>query len=978
MIRISSLILAFLMSIVVLVSCNQEGGTPGSPTITGADTSKIPEIPDDPDVTGEVEKGPVPDVPLGEKTVLISSAELLDKIRSGSLKETDDYAVTDGESLIFESSKDKNKIYDLGNAVIRIGVRSGEIGFDLKSARNVTLQNARISVYGGIAVGISGARDCTLTGLSITGSGEAAISAGGRNTRVDKCTVRPDGNGAIDTAIVAVGEDIAVTNCNIEGVKQGIVDRSENGVVVENNLLIDCKVGATTEVPNSVIWYNTIRGGEIGVAACFEKSELSACMSQGYNIIAAMNIIENATISVCFENVSNGVVLLNDIDCAKVTGGTNMYVNENIVSGTLTLGNNNYLLANKNTYGKLEANGNTNVNGDNLTDIEARSTVGVNEDILPHINKEQFAGMVRKQKVRSVSASDQISEFIPKELQMQDFVIIPPGAYSNPVFTMTDVKDVKIYAYGVLSELGFSQWESMYNFSDCERVELKGMFLSTAMYTHTQGTVTSSQGKLSVSFVADPGYRQNFADGNYFGATAPGFYFKGDNMYPETDFSYQAGSKSYSMVTNTNTIKNISNDGIKVGDRVAFRTGFGGGAVYMSHCSEMLIEDVTTFSCSGFAEYDTDNDIAPTLHRFAVVAGPAPILDNSKSYEGFEDILWTDSYGRLRSAEPMNTSCDATHSSNERVGLQVISCLFERMNDDAGNIGASYGLASSYIAATKTLTYTKGNVNGYEPLPGTFREGDDILIFTWSGKLLYSGKVKTATADIGNDKYTVQLSTDITLPTDGEKVVVQNASASGRGFLIDNVLVRDAGCNGFRIKARGGMVKNTTFDRVSKGGINCIAEYQLWPECGFVTDIKILNNVFNQTGNTSKGTKPETDSTWCAPICIRFSLNDVNSDYTTDADYLLHTNIEISGNVFSNRFCPWAISAGCVNGLKITDNTFGAREGYTDATDTQSPILLFGGNDILIDSNIYAQGITDPVGYRRPGSTSNVSGSDVK
>lgn len=975
--------MALCITACTFFSCSDgdEKDTDDTTDIVGADTSDIPDIPDNPDNGGEVVKGPVPDVPTGENTVVVSSAELLAMIKDGSIAKNGDYAVTDGEYLTF-TAKDNNKTYDLKNALIRIGVRTGEIGIDFGTAKGVTLQNGKIAVYGGTAIGASKSRSCVVKKVNVTGNAEAGINVGGRLTEVNGCTVLPDEGGVISEAIVGTGTDGSVTNCNIEGVKKGIVDRSENGLVVENNKLKNCDVGVSSEAPSSVIWYNNIDNCKCGVSAEFDKSELAATLSNGYNVMAAQNVITKCDTSISFVNVSNGVVLLNKATKISVSGGTNMYVNENDVSdGTLVLKDNDYIIANENKYKTLDKDGNTNTNGDDLTNLDARVTTGVNEALLPHINTEQFTSMSRQSKVRSLDAEFRLDEYIKDEIGKTKVVIIPPGAYTSAELTLSGLDSVKIYAYGVISEIGISQWNSEYTFKNCTNCELKGIFISTSMYTSTQGTVISAgtgTNGWKIKFITDPGYRENFGDGSCFGATAVGFYYTNGNTIPETDFSYayeNGTAKSYDKSTGINTLDHIRNSNIKVGDRVAFRTDFGGGAVSISGGSNMLIEDVTVFSVSGFASTNSNCDIAPTYHRYAVVSGPAPVLDSSKTYnEIFDDMLWTDDYGRLRSSVPMLTSCDATHSSGSRTGIQIISCLFENIGDDAGNIGAHYGLASSFDASTKTLTYTTCDVNGYNLLPNDFRVGDDLIMYDWDGKLVYTGKITKATQSLGNDMYSVKVEGDMTLPSD-IRVVVQNLSASERGFLIDNVKVNNATCNAFRIKAPGGTVKNCTFNRISKGGLNFIPEYQGWPEVGFAMNVDVLNNVFNETGYTSRNANAATDSTWCAPICIRFSLNNDKADKMTDTDYLRHQNIKISGNVFSNRYCPYAISAGCVNGLEIRANTFTARK--DNATDTQKPILIFGGNNITVSDNAYPTGMTSFIDYRNGSGSASVGGNNA-
>ena len=54
----------------------------------------------------------------------------------------------------------------------------------------------------------------------------------------------------------------------------------------------------------------------------------------------------------------------------------------------------------------------------------------------------------------------------------------------------------------------------------------EGFFCDTGrtLIEHTQGTILSSGGG-TVKFVADPGYRENFADSGFFSTTAPAFVY---------------------------------------------------------------------------------------------------------------------------------------------------------------------------------------------------------------------------------------------------------------------------------------------------------------------------------------------------------------------------------------------------------------------------------------------------------------------
>ena len=947
------------------------------PTDTGADTSVV---------------APIPDVPNTEKSMMITGNSLLELIRNGSIAENGDYAITDGEGLIFDRNDD-GKNYDLKNAIIRIGVRSGEAGISFKNTRNIVLSNARIAVYGGTAVNTDRARGCKLVGIHVNGDAEYGFSLGGTDVKLESCSVSSEENKCIRNAVLAVGKDITILNCNLANAEIGVLDRSENGAVIENNLVTGCGIGVVTETANTVVWYNTLKSCTVGIKASDDKSEISAGEATVYNILSAMNDVQNSEISVLYENVSNSVLLRNTLEQANVSGCTNVYVNENAVSGTLSLQKNDYMIANGNVFGSLINSENSNVNGDNVTDLSKRLSVGANEDLQPHINKEQFVGMTRKSVVRTGSGSCDLAAYLSEQMQSKEFVIVPPGAYTNLPMTTNSLSDVTVYAYGVLSEM----YESTnvghaWQFQNCENITLKGLFFSTSVYSHTQGTVTNKWmdgGVGCIAFIADPGYHADFtvASGKFNSATA-GHYFEPNSMTGMVDISGHA-FKTYDVATGLNTLGGLSTphyNGVYSGCRIAFRSGAGEGGIRYNECSEMKVEDVTVMSSAGFAEADYDNDVAPLLHRYAVTAGPAPVLDSAKTYEDPTNVIWTDSYGRLRSAAPLYSTCDATHSTNARVGVTAISCLLENMNDDGGNVNAHYSVLDSYNASTNTLVYTTTDVRDYNLFVPDFHVGDTLLLYTMNGKYVGTAKTTSATEILTDTTRSVVLDRSITIPQ-GEKIVVQNASASGKDFLWDNVTVRESNANGLRIKSPGGVVKNCSFVNVRCAGVKCTPEYNEWPECGYISDVKIMNNLFEGL-NRSDGMWEDWDNrAGSAPITIRVNEADNTTHslsgtpqaewtYSSDMAYCMHKNIEISGNVFRGNYGRYEISLSGVTELKITANVFEARNHSANLTATKAPILILTGNGIEISNNTYPSDVVSPIENRR-GIGVHISGSDL-
>ena len=406
-------------------------GTAETGTV-GADTSKIPEIPTvpDTDVTGEI-----PDVPVGDKTVAVSSADLMKLIENGTIAENGDYAVTDGAGLAFTRSHNGRE-YDLRGALIRIGVRDGAAGIDIRS-KTLTLKNARIAVWGdvGVSVGSENA-NATLTGLHIGGSCSTGFVLGGNGSTLDGCTVKPSTGGTVAVAVRVSGSDCMVTNCSFEGVGVGISDESKTGAAVDNNLLTDCEVGIRVRTANAMLLRNTVKGGTLGIAAEDDGGELSACMGAVYNLLVAKNQAEGTECAILLSGVSNCTVILNRADDLTVRDCVNVYAVRNTISGTLTLERNNCLLADSNDRAVLTDAGNENVNGGDLTDLSERAEVGVNEALLPHINREQFAGMTGRAAFRSRYGNLSLSAYLTAAVSAGETdIVAPPGAFLDSAVT---------------------------------------------------------------------------------------------------------------------------------------------------------------------------------------------------------------------------------------------------------------------------------------------------------------------------------------------------------------------------------------------------------------------------------------------------------------------------------------------------------------------------------------------------------------
>ena len=902
---------------------------------------------------------------MQEESTAIESSALLSLIREGTIRENGDYTVTDSNGFTFDSADD-GKVYDLKNAVIRISVPEEDSAITVQ-ANGMTLKNGSFAIYGGTALTVDGSKDTVLSNLHFCGDAQAAVRLGGSGGTVTDCVFKPDADGALLQGIVATGSDIAVTNSSFTGLGEGIVDQSENGVVAEANTFENCGVGVSVQTSGTTVWHNEFSGGDCAVSAAFEKSELSAAESDGYNLLIAGNRITGAKTSVICRNASNSVVLLNTMETACIEGNTNIYVCENTLSGQLTVNANNYLICNQNTVGQLTAQDNQNVNGDNVTDLSARAEVGANEELLPHINTEQFAGM-QKRELRTADGAVKLNRYIEKRAENGAVVIVPPGRYEGTQLELTGLEDVTVYAYGVYNEVDSTDGYAV-KLTGCTDCTIHGMFLGYQSHPHIQGTIVElAEDNETVIFRPDPGYIQDYSamgvvEGRLFNADGINF---GLVRYSE---------KSYDSITGLNTLVGCTLWGdVAPGDRIAFRSSYVAGGFSFNKCSEISMEDVTVFNCASFAESDSDNEIAPVLHRYAVTQGPAPVLEGTaEDYDS--DLVYTDSYGRTRSAAPLLTTLDGTHSTNARTGIQIVSCLFEGLDDDMTNINGLYGLAEDYDETQHTLTYGLSDVNGYQRLPATFRVGDQLEMFTLDGQHIASVAVESATTQLTGDHYALTLPEDFTLTAEqtdlirSGKVVVQNRTATGNGFLIDNTKIHNI-VGRMLLKGGPGVVKNCTLQGMGYNAIVAQVEVNTWPEVGYVHDVQILNNLFDN--NNARTTISDTWLQAGNMVDIQI-IGTSGSTSITAAKDCMNTNILISGNVFQNRYANYAIRVNAVSNLTISNNTFLPKYGETADSDTNVPVLIIGGNGIVLEDNTYPKNVSAVAENRFniPGITGN-------
>ncbi|MGN1090154.1 MAG: hypothetical protein ACI4Q6_07100, partial [Huintestinicola sp.] len=956
-----------------LVSCKDErsqGGYTNSDgdsdslteIITGADAATIPNGKSMEDITNNMITTWIvktkdfsnAELPELEGAVKLTSSELLSLIREGKVEKNAVYELTDKTGLVFDRDDDY-KSYDCGNITVygAVGDDAGVIHID--GSRKLTLSNLTVAGFGGKAAVLIGDNTLALTlnSVNVIGHTACGIYAQGKEISISGAVIKPYESGAIDCAIISAGDGLVnITNCSINDVSIGVADRSEKGTLIENNEFINCGIGVSLETAGGVCWYNNFNESDVAIKAVFEKAEISAGESDGYNLIAAMNVIKGSKTSVLFENVSNGVILLNNSDNITAKGCVNVYVAENVISGTLELSDNSYIIANGNCAEKIVSKGNSNTNGGTITDLDERLECGANEALLPHTNSEQFVGMPRNIFVKCVGSSElHTTEYILDRAGKGDVVIIPPGVYVNSGTVLENVTDKKIYAYGVLFESATGK-ETAIKFEKCENVTVKGLFIGSAVLPHIQGTIVETN-EGSFGFMPDPGYKESM-DGGFAVSTSGEAFKPGEScpyghLYPT--------SRSYDRNTGIQTVGGINytyTPKPEIGDRVSFRTMGAYGGVSLNGCSNMTLEDFTIYCAEGFALHDSNSIVAPTLIRYRVGGGPAPVLDEKKFSEE-DELVTKDQYGRLRGPEPINSTVDATHSTNAREGIKLISSLLEHMNDDGGNIHGYFGSTIYYDPATKTLTYSYGRSGAAREYPTLPIKGDELLLYGRSGER-YSKVTCTSDGVIVGANVKVTISEDVEL---GSDTLVQNLDGCGKNFLWDNVMVRDAGSNGLRIQGATGTVKNCSFINLALGGLNMVPMQYNNHECGFSANLVIEDNLFDSLGSISSYMPIWSENGMLTAISFAPRHEITIADIAPNQQYTYHDNISITGNVFRNMKHKCTVSLFGVSNLVLADNTFLPGYKSTDADDTDTPVWIIMGENITVSGNTFPTGTGD-------------------
>lgn len=892
-----------------------------------------------------------------DTVIELSGKDFEKALTRATLQEGATYKITSDEPLTISLSRGT---YDGKNCIVYAPCG---ITFDAKAG--IALTN--LTVLDGL-VTVTGGTDLTLTQMELNGGLRAEEGCTG--LRLEDCRITAVGDAFVNRAASAT-----VVNCYFAG-KTAMLDEAESGCLFENCVFYGEEVAVTLHGEHKTIWYSTIRGD----VTTSGKSE---------NLLVAMNRFENLG-SVTYRDTHNSVVLLNEVEGVHVQNSTNAYVCSNTLYGTMSFDKVNYLLATRNnTFGKIEAAAIANFNGDNITDVDARVECGVNEDLLPHINKDAFINMERMEYVRLSDGSRMsISAYINQKSQSNGMLIIAPGAYSTAnKISITKVNNFTVYAYGVLYEKD-DFFDQVFYIKECENYQFRGLTVDMVLNGCGHMVVLNKSNGI-VTYRAAAGMLENLTDAKYFDEGGNGISFMG--YHAGEDFPY--ADISLRTLTFNSTTKLLTSvpsasvyAAIQPGDIITCRAN-GNNVAYLYGNTALQFEDVTILSGSIRCFWEDAAKVGTTLNRVMISPAPAKVIDQSLYEEyialgekyGVDTGVYIDAFGNYRGAPVRTVTQDTTHSSNSSDGMKVTSSIFEGIADDGTNHQGTYGRLAGYDAASGTVTYKVALTSyGYKPVCTPFEVGDRVYIYSSNGKLICDTLALSATVQLsqvdGFMHYTVKIDPtafdedlirgyDLTSNGAIENILyIDNRSHNGDGFVYDNILVQSTRSRGFLVKSGNNVIKHCTFRNIGMEAIALIFEPE-WGEAGICDNTLIAYNYIENTGYYK-------NTILYSPIPIQ-GLSTAVED-----DCLPYRNIQIVGNVVRNRATYYALYINSAMDLTVKDNDFGDPTFAEDLMNHPSVYINYAKN-ISFDHNTYSEYAFDITESILALNYLNVDGSDI-
>ncbi len=892
-------------------------------------------------------------------------------------------------------------------------------GLSIQNGENFTVKNAVI--VGNITV--TGTAALILENVKIKGT--LTIAADCSDIVLNACRLESE------TCITSEGDGLILLSSALSFTVCGIRHTGQ-GLGLRNCRLTGTGTGIVCSGTDNDIRYSTLTLSEQDTGILFDSG---AC-----NSLSAMNRIEGVQVGLRAAGARNTSVVRNSMICVQGEGCRNLYIIDNELGGRAELTGNNYLIADGNTYPadtlthtpKTENNQNT--NGDTLMNVDARLEVGADVALLPHVDRNQFSGMVRKVLAGTPGGEHlTVSEYIRTEAEAGEYVFVMPGAYSTrtPLGLYEKHKNTTVYAYGVYLEMEENLNRYIFpnhlTVQDTENIAVKGVTLGYTNPSCGQVYVLEKRENNEVLVIPGAGMLPSFAnskDATYFNTNAMGYQRAGD-FYALAD-TFSRGITQQNDGTMLMKVDAAIYDILSPGDLFTCRYKTGESTVHTQGSSGILYKDLTAYGIAVTTCFsERENTSAVTYYRAADTTAGGAVIDRG-TYEtylslseeyGVDFEIYQDEWGNYRGSLPHISSIDASHVISCTVGSQMTSCLFENMCDDGTNQKSNHARLAGYEihGDTVTITYKPNFQEVYKNQYGVgysysrvcpdFRVGDRVFIYTAGGALVCDGPALSVTETAGeipstvegnNTKMTLRtvtvsaehfnketlsgydLSDDYWYPE--RKVLVDNMSRASGNAKFDNMLIQNVRVRGLLIKCSGAVVQNCTFRNLAKLAVSCLYELY-YGESGITEDITITRNLVDHVGFGLS----ENGLYYHYPIAVQGLGGD-----TVDEDHLLCKNIEISYNKYINMpqkpFTHkgdtdphnYAVYLRAVQNVRIIGNDFSCLLIDEEDSDTAlHGVRLQGAMNIEISGNTFSPYATFEGLYVSGEHYKHIYGTDV-
>ncbi len=456
----------------------------------------------------------------------------------------------------------------------------------------------------------------------------------------------------------------------------------------DNILLYDFRIISKTCAITSSGKNFIARNNKINV----ESGSAIELKAGSYNCLLAQNEIEG---TVKVSDSFNCVVILNTAKCVKADNNTNIYVIKNKLQG-LEVNNNKYVICDENEVSEVISNGNSEMNGDNVQDISERCEYGVNEALLPHLNRERFVGMERREFVADMVNNETMSlgKYIRTMSESDSVVIVPPGAYiMHDGFTLDyRCSNTDIYCYGVYAEADYTG--QITRFAGSENINFRGLTWGYTRAPSGQIHIVKKLGDRQVLAVNAAGYPHGF------GRTDLAAYWAGRLEWHQNAPSPFRSTNDYAISDNgdgtfTVTIDNDEEyDSIEQGDIWTCRLKVARIQTVMIEGAKGLhFKDIT---CHGYANatHWRNHNCENVTYERAHATPNAPFIIEKELYDKYKSLgekygvdleVHIDEQGRYRGGRQRNGGTGTMEVAFAKGGVNLTSCILENMFDDGSN-----------------------------------------------------------------------------------------------------------------------------------------------------------------------------------------------------------------------------------------------------------------------------------------------------